>query len=71
MVKWTVLFIDMRETHPETSEIVQSRERKYRLNMASRLDLAMRGEKKMTQGKGQEKKLKNTTQPKQQDHKNE
>lgn len=50
---------------------VQSRERKYRLNMVSRLDLAMRGEKKMTKGEGQEKKLKNTTQPKQQDDKNE
>lgn len=58
MVKWKVWFIGMRETHPETSEIVQSRERKYRLNMASRLDLAMRREKETTKGKGQERKLK-------------
>ena len=41
------------------------------MNMASRLDLTMRGEKEKTRGEGKGMKTKIRTQPKQQGHKKE
>ena len=45
--------------------------RESRRNMASRLDLTMRGEKEKTRGEGKGRKTKIRTQPKQQGHKKE
>ena len=65
-------FICRYEGETSQRHLEESRaERESRLNMASRLDLTMRGEKEKTRGEGKGRKTKIRTQPKQQGHKKE